>query len=94
MITFPEEFQAIPKFPGYFWNTKTDTLFSIKVAGVLRELYRAGPSRWTHGYAGYTISHKGKKRFIRSNTLKRLSVANSIMPMEKQYETIRKTNNW
>lgn len=38
MINFPEGLMAIKGYPGYFWDTKTNHLFSIKVGGVLRPL--------------------------------------------------------
>lgn len=94
MITFPPEFEALPKYPGYFWNTKTDTLFSIKVGGELRELKIREPSKWTFGKRGYELSNKGKRCFLKYSDIKRQCVSNSIMPMEKCYETIRKSNNW
>lgn len=94
MITFPAEFEALAPYPGYFWNTKTETLFSIKMSGELKELRRSGPNKWTFGREGYSICHKGKRRFLSCSNIKSKCVSNSTMPMEKRYEAIRKSNNW
>jgi len=37
MVRLPEEFIGT-KFDGYFFNTKNETLYSIKVQGVLRPM--------------------------------------------------------
>lgn len=83
MITFPPEFAAFPKFPGYFWNTQTETLYSIKCGGVLRELKRTYPNQWNHFKSGYTLSLHGKRRIIQIDDLKKLCVTNFTIPMEK-----------
>lgn len=63
MITFPPEF-VTTKFPGYYWNTKTLRLFSIKVTGELRELAYQRANRWNNYRAGYRVSYKGQKRMF------------------------------
>lgn len=63
MITFPPEFVAT-RFPGYFWNTKTRTLFTLKVTGVLREMRRPRPSIYNHYKNGYPISVNGTRRWL------------------------------
>lgn len=71
MITFPPEFVAT-KFPGYFWNTKTRRLFTIKIEGVLRELKHTKASYWTNGKSGYRVSYKGRRRWLKDEYLKKL----------------------
>lgn len=71
MITFPPEFVAT-KFSGYFWNTQTRRLFTIKVTGELRELKHTKASHWTNGTSGYRVSHKGNRRWLTDNYLKTL----------------------
>jgi hypothetical protein len=40
----------VPKCPGYFWDTVTHKLYSIKIGGVLREMraYTAHPAMFRH----------------------------------------------
>ncbi len=79
MITFPPEFVAT-KYPGYFWNTKTDKLYSIKVTGCLRPLTFKKESYWTPN-TGYAVSVNGKKRFLRLDYLRKLTPSAQVMPM-------------
>jgi hypothetical protein len=72
MITFPPEF-VTTKFPGYYWNTQTRRLFSIKVTGELRELKHTKASRWTNGISGYRVSVKGRRRWLKDEYLKKLN---------------------
>lgn len=72
MITFPPEF-VTTKYPGYFWNTKTRRLFSIKVTGELRELRYHKASRWNNFTSGYHVSVKGERRWLRDEYLKTLN---------------------
>lgn len=38
-VNFPhQDFIAIPKYPGYYWDFRKEKLFSIKVVGILKEL--------------------------------------------------------
>lgn len=72
MITFPEEF-VTTNLPGYFWNTKTQRLFSIKVTGELRELKFQPANMWNNFRAGYRVSRKGRKRVFTLDYLKSLN---------------------
>ena len=81
MVTLPREFTGT-KYPGYFWNIKTQTLFSIKVGGELRELRREEPNyfnRW-HDH-GYRISHKGRYRWMLLTYLEGLKLTDSEIPI-------------
>ncbi len=67
MITFPPEF-VVTKYPGYYWNTQTRRLYSIKVTGELRELKTANPyfvsSRFISQGPGYQVSVHGKPQYL------------------------------
>ena len=79
MVSLPREFVAT-KVPGYFWNTKTKTLFSIKLYGELRELKKCRPGYWNkefHNFNGYRVSHKGKRRKLYLDYLMELEEVDS-----------------
>jgi len=82
MVTLPREFTAT-RFPGYFWNTKTQKLYSLKVGGELREL--KGPmepnyfNKWHE--PGYRVSHKGRPRVLGMSYLKKLKLEDSEIPV-------------
>lgn len=78
MITFPAEYVAT-KYPGYFWNTNTDKLYSIKVTGALRPLAFAKKSYWVPE-AGYQVSVNGKKRMLKLSYLRTLSPSPTVFP--------------
>lgn len=71
MITFPPEF-VTTRYSGYYWNTKTQRLFSIKVTGELHEMKFKKMSCWNR-YDGYPVSHKGRRRFLPMLYLKTLN---------------------
>jgi hypothetical protein len=72
MITFPPDF-VCTRYPGYYWNTKTHRLFSIKVSGELHEMKYTKPSRFTNYKEGYRVSYKGEKRWLSIQYLKSLT---------------------
>jgi len=87
MITLPKEFTAIIKYPGYFWNIDSQTLWSIKINGVLKELKASNLSFSTSFRRfdkGYFISHKGLRRFISLDSLKRTTYKDSVIPVKKE----------
>ena len=63
MVVLPKEFVAT-RYPGYFWNTTTKQLFSIKVTGELKPLAfcKGGTFNGHIVKPGYRVSHKGEKR--------------------------------
>lgn len=71
MITFPPEF-VVTKFPGYFWNTKTQRLYTMKVSGELREMRYNRPNQWNNYREGYQVSYRGVRRFYTIQYLKTL----------------------
>ena len=40
MVTLPKEFAALDKYPGYYWHTEEEALYSVKVFGSLKPLAR------------------------------------------------------
>jgi hypothetical protein len=84
MITFPPEFTALV-YPGYYWNTKNQKLYSIKVTGVLRPLKFQPGNRWNHYVARYSISVNGKKKNIPVELLKKCKKpSDSVIPVQLQ----------
>jgi hypothetical protein len=82
MITFPPEFTAL-KYPGYFWNTKDQQLYSIKVSGILRPLKFQRANQYNHGVAGYQISVNGRKKHIPVDLLKKCKKpSDSVIPVQ------------
>lgn len=69
MVILPPQFVAT-KFPGYFWNTHTQTVYSLK-SGELRALPRIKPSTWTQ-VDGWRVSVKGVKQYLHIAYLKKL----------------------
>lgn len=80
MVTLPTEFVAI-SIPGYFWNLRTKTLFSIKVTGTLKELLKPYPCKYNNYHNGYIVSHKGLRRYIQADYLNKLVATNSEIPL-------------
>ena len=83
MVTLPPEFVATRLF-GYFWNTKTQRLYSIKVSGVLRELKVTKPNRWNELPApAYRVSDRGWRKYLFVSELTKIPVGqNSTIPVE------------
>lgn len=81
MVRLPPEFTAT-KFTGYFWNTKTGRLFTMKPSGVLRELKKYPPNRWNHWRGGYRVCDKGACRFLQMSYLNSLSLKPSVIPVK------------
>lgn len=82
MITLPPEFTAT-KYPGYFWNTRTQSLFSIKVTGVLRPIKKCRPNIFNDYFKGYRVSHQGQRVLLKMEYLTALTPKNSIIPVQK-----------
>lgn len=83
MVTLPKEFVAT-RFPGYFWNIETQTLYSLKVGGVLREMKRCKPNRWNRWHEeGYRVSHEGRNRNLFMSYLTKLEPSDSEIPVQK-----------
>lgn len=82
MVTLPVQFVAT-KYPGYFWNTRTHVLYSIKIDGILKPLKKRWPSKWNKiNGPGYYISHKGERKFMPHSELIELKLtSHSEIPM-------------
>lgn len=89
MVIMPEEFVAT-WFPGYFWNTKTKTLFTAKL-GVLVQMKRIRPNFWSQ-LDGYKVSHKGKRYCMGYERLCKLKPSrSSVFPV--QFTTVKSNTN-
>lgn len=88
-VILPEEFVAT-KYLGYFWNTKTQTLFTAKL-GVLRQLKYVGPNRWNHYLEGYKVSHEGVRRTLTLEYLRKLTPKTSVFPV--LFTTVKSDSN-
>ena len=82
MITLPPDFVST-KYPGYFWNTKDERLYSVKVTGMLKPLHFNKPTQWNHFQAGYQVSVGGMKRYLFLDYLKKLTPKNETFPIWK-----------
>jgi hypothetical protein len=90
MIKFPATLTPVPKLPGYFWDVNSHKLYSIKIAGILRELklQRFHPSfrynrgtRLKPGDLYYALSHLGRRQYMPVSTLKKLKLLDYTMPV-------------
>lgn len=82
MVVLPTEFIAT-KFPGYFFNIKNNTLYSIKIGGTLRALPLVYPNRFNHqNCAGFNISVQGCRRFYPLPKLLELKDAHKLSNIE------------
>lgn len=79
MVTLPPQFVAT-KYPGYFWNTATKTLYTAK-NGVLKEMKRSRPCRFNFMFDGYKVSVNGQRRLLRMNYLQSLTPGDSVFPV-------------
>jgi len=80
LVTLPSDFVAT-KYPGYFWNLRTRTLFSIKVTGVLRQMVFTKPSFWNDWKSGYRVCVNGRRRWLTSEYLNSLTPVASVVPV-------------
>ena len=84
MVTLPEQFVST-WLDGYFWNTETQTLYSLKVDGVLKPLAKVFPSHFNHIHCpGWRVSVKGQRKFMAIDKLRKLGALDSeIRVVEK-----------
>ena len=94
MITLPETFTPLKKYPGYFWDTKEQQLYSIKKDGELKKLKPRKytphllPYRVRFTFLGrmnpdelyYSISHHGSRKYISHEELKKLTIEDYEIP--------------
>ena len=86
MVTLPPPYVAT-KYPGYFWNVNTQTLYSLKVSGVLTELKHHKPNHWNGWWhyekgrkGGYKVSVNGHRRSLFVVDLQELKIEDSVIP--------------
>jgi hypothetical protein len=82
MVVLPKEFVAT-KYPGYFWNTATQELCSVKITGTLKPLKFTERNRWQH-FDGYKVSVNGEHRYLAVDYLKKLKPAKTEFPVWSQ----------
>lgn len=95
MITFPDNLTPVPKFPGYFWDVVTHKLYSIKVAGELRELTvhkanRFNTNQWNgmrKGQLHYVLSKEGRRHITTIAALKKLKIVDHELPLINKERT-------
>ena len=80
MVNLPQEFVAT-KYPGYFWNVKTKTLFTAKT-GVLKQMARCKKTFHQFSIDGYVVSHEGRRRPLYLVNLMMLKAKDSVFPVE------------
>ena len=77
MVVLPSEFVAT-RYSGYFWNTKDETLYSIKVSGELKKLKFYPERKFFYqgrlckSAPGYRISIDGQRQTLQLAYLKSL----------------------
>ena len=80
MISLPKGFVST-KYPGYFWNTEDEQLYSVKVHGALKPMTMQKPSIWNHGMANYKVSFRGQRRYLWLADLKKLTPKKETYPI-------------
>lgn len=72
MVSLPEGFTAT-KYPGYFWHVPTQSLYSLKVDGILKPLKISGPNHFNKWHEpGYRVSVEGQRRVLWLSYLQKL----------------------
>lgn len=90
MISLPDTLTPVPRCPGYFWDTASHKLYSIKIGGVLKEMqiYTAHPAMFRFrqfnslepGDALYRASVNGRNVTLPVKKLKRLKLVDYTIP--------------
>ena len=83
MVSLPKGFVST-KYPGYFWNTEEEKLYSVKVHGSLKPMVMQKASMWNHGMANYKVSVNGRHRYLYVEDLKQLKSKPETYPIWKQ----------
>jgi hypothetical protein len=95
-VTFKPEFIAT-KYPGYFFNTVDEKLYSMKIDGILKPLKFVTPNYFNNLHrrpikllggssvmteGGYYVSVKGLRRFYAIEHLKELEAVPHVIPVK------------
>lgn len=86
-VTFPHEFIAVPRHPGYYYNIKNKTLYSIKVDGVLKPLKKHKESKFNRYRSGWVVSRNGHKWYIEEGYLNSLIPVASTVPCKLESDS-------
>lgn len=76
-------------FPGYFWDTVENELYSIKIGGVLKKLPKIKVNKWTIDFCDswhIRVSHQGCDKIFSDRYLMRLSIRDSQIPYKKDFK--------
>lgn len=83
MITLPEPYRALKKYPGYFWNVDDGRLYSIKGSGVLTPLKRHIANHFNkipNGMPFYEMSVKGVRKRVTVERIVAKALKDHIIP--------------
>lgn len=86
-VTLPDEYVAVPKFPGYFVHIPTKTVYSIKIGGELKPL--SYQYSFYTGFrmikAGYNLSRNGKKHRLPQEAVDKIAAnpTPSVVPIKQ-----------
>lgn len=79
-VTLPHNFIAI-RYPGYFWNTDDQSLYSLKREGILRKLRIRYPNKFNRmAVPYYQLSVGGRKKLVTQDYLNKLTPTESKIP--------------
>lgn len=97
MVKMKPEFVAT-KYPGYFFNTSDEQLYSMKIDGVLKPLKFHEPNRFNHMYnftvklrsgervrctGGFYVSVKGFRKLYPIEALRDLEDTDHTIPVRE-----------
>lgn len=91
MVTLPAPFIAT-EYPGYFFNSDDQKLYTMKITGVLRPLKFHKPNRWNHMYlwhrgagteGGFQVSFEGRKKWLLIEDLRKLTEHDAEIPVKE-----------
>lgn len=88
MVILPIEFVKT-RYPGYYWNTESQTLYSLKINGVLKEIKISRPNHFNnYTQPGYRVCVKGKRKFMSLSSLQKLTAQLSVevFPVKGRYD--------
>ena len=86
MVTLPAPFTAT-KYNGYFWNTATQELYSLKMGGVLRKMKRSHPNRFNSAEQPYYgVYDSGRRRWLTLSYLNSLTLKDSEIPYKETHD--------
>ena len=97
MVKLKPEFIAT-RFPGYFFNTKDEQLYSLKIEGILKPLKFYKPNPFNHMQrhpvklkdgnsvmtrGGFYVSVKGRRKFYPIEKLMELEEHDATIPVKE-----------